>query len=171
MMNPYPLVALNHFTVPWAMCGRSPHRTLREFEVGCRGLAAFRGDFIRKCLTFVQPAQSSGLHCRDVDEHIPAAVRGHDEAKPFGGIEPFDCAASHNSLRCATARHSAVSEQPGLLDILMAPDRRSARGGKRGKASQSTIATNIWAESAGGVNDPQMTLATPVLDARNRTQP
>ena len=32
-----------------------------------------------------------------------------------------------------------VSEQPGRWDILVAPDRRSARGGKRGKASQSTI--------------------------------
>src|ERR1700704_2354794 len=38
----------------------------------------------------------------------------------------------------------AVFEQPGLLDILMAPDRRITRGGKRGKASQSTIATLSW---------------------------
>src|ERR1700722_13208701 len=43
----------------------------------------------------------------------------------------------------------AVFEQPGLLDILMAPDRRIARGGKRGKASQSTIAMLSWRRKPG----------------------
>jgi hypothetical protein len=51
----------------------------------------------------------------------------------------------------------------------MAPDSQRSRGGKRGKASQSTIATSSWAESLGCVNDGRMTFGNRAVPRETRT--
>src|SRR5271156_1573775 len=61
------------------------------------------------------------------------------------------------SLSVAKPRNTRGHGTTGPLDLLKAPDRRSSTGGKRGKASQNTIATPSWTESEPCVNDARMT--------------
>src|SRR5258708_38989315 len=105
MMNPYPFVALNHFTVPCAMVVLPFVLSLCEFEIGGRGLATLHCDLERKGLTLVQPSQSRGLNRGDVDEHVPPSVGRQDESVSFRGVEPLDGASGHAgvALRCSAA--------------------------------------------------------------------
>ena len=45
--------------------------------------------------TFVEAAQTSLLHCRDVHEHVPAAVVGLDKSITLGWVEPLHSTYRH----------------------------------------------------------------------------
>src|ERR1041385_4925890 len=76
-------------------------RRLRRLQVH-RGLAAGLAvafQFVLHPLAVVQRTQAGALDRRDVHEDVLAAVIRLDEAVALGGVEPFDSAGSHSSLR------------------------------------------------------------------------
>lgn len=69
---------------------------LEEAQVHRRRLAiAARLGLERNLLTFIEVAKPCALYCRDVHEHVIAAVIRLNEAEAFLTIEPLDDALSH----------------------------------------------------------------------------
>src|SRR5215469_13870341 len=58
-----------------------------------------RLDLVGDFLSFLQRLHASTLHRADMDEDVLAAGLRLNEAKAFGGVEPFDGACRHRSLR------------------------------------------------------------------------
>src|SRR5262249_13144608 len=58
-----------------------------------------RLDLVGDLLTFLQRLHASTLHRADMDEDVLAAGLRLDKAEAFGGVEPFDGACRHRSLR------------------------------------------------------------------------
>src|SRR4029453_1315298 len=71
---------------------RSPYRGLADFCF-VAGLRALRtvNDLELHCLALLQRPEAVALDCREVDEHIAAAV-AFDESVTLGVIEPLDLA-------------------------------------------------------------------------------
>src|SRR5439155_11736324 len=52
-------------------------------------------DLVLHLLPLVETAQPGALDRRDVNEHVPAAALGLDEAIALRRVEPLHCASSH----------------------------------------------------------------------------
>src|SRR4051812_34083591 len=66
-----------------------------HFEIFSRCFAAVGHELVLESLTVVERAETSALHCRDMDEDVLVAGRRPDEPVAFSGIEPFDGALLH----------------------------------------------------------------------------
>src|SRR6202012_2079296 len=70
-----------------------------NLQVFCRRLAAVLHEVVFDDLVFVQRGESGALDRGDVDEHVPVAALGLDEAVTLGWVEPLDGAFLHR-LSC-----------------------------------------------------------------------
>src|SRR3712207_8043529 len=75
-----------------------PYTTLFRSEVRRRLLAALGHHLVGDLLVLVQALQPRRLHGGDVDEYVPAAVLGLDEAEALVGGEPLHGAGGHATL-------------------------------------------------------------------------
>jgi len=80
----------------YAAAGSTGHLAVSgHFEIFRRCPAAIGHEFEFDILAFVERAEASALHRRDVDEDVLVAGRRPDEPVAFSGIEPFDGALLH----------------------------------------------------------------------------
>src|ERR1044072_97582 len=78
-----------------------------DLQILSRRLAAIAHELEVDPLAFIQRAQPGALHCRDVHEHVLAAVGRLDEAVTFGRVEPLHSSASHRYFLLIVTAQSA----------------------------------------------------------------
>lgn len=62
---------------------------LPNSEILRGALSPIADDLVINLLIFIERAETSALHCRNVHEHILSAARGGNEAKPLVGLNHF----------------------------------------------------------------------------------
>src|SRR6476660_3362713 len=67
-----------------------------DLEILGRGLAAVGNLFVFDGLPFIECRKTSFLNCRNMNEHVLAAIRGLDEPVTLGWIEPLHRTFSHS---------------------------------------------------------------------------
>src|SRR3954447_14115105 len=67
-----------------------------DLEVLSRSLAAVSDLFVLDGLPFIECRKTSFLNCRNMNEHVLAAIRGLDEPVALGWIEPLHRTFSHS---------------------------------------------------------------------------
>src|SRR6185437_9246593 len=103
----------------WSLVEVSPRSD--KLEVCGRGLAALHRHLVAHLLPVIQATQAGCLDCRDVHEHVLAAIFGHDETEAFCGVEPLYRADSHSCVTFSvsgTAQQRAARQTTGPLERL-----------------------------------------------------
>src|SRR3984893_16656947 len=125
-----------------ASAASARHRTRSlDFNVLRRGFAAVADDFILDLLAFIERAQASALHRRDMNEYVLRAALGLNETVAFGRVDPL-----HRSGRHQESPSSELVSQPQaapsgrLLQQLLRP------------AWPQTVAPKRYAFGAGSGN-------------------